>query len=248
MITKIGNPISVKFDRLAPGYSSKYERSDSIFGIEKIRRLELLVEYAQSLKPKCILDAGCGPGVVLSALTRRLLGAKFAGVDLSFQMLRQAQSNNLEGVPFVQSSVEQLPFPDNLFDLIYALGVLDYLDAPDRFFKTAQRTLRPGGYFIFTYPNADSIARSVRASLRPHFGHSQTAISAIPLTRATVDRLITGHGFTLLRRHYITYGNGLVSFPWSITINRKMEKWCSQRPVSRYLAWSCFCVARKGKA
>ena len=240
--------VQIAFDKLAAEYSAKYDNPTHIVGVEKIRRMELLVEYAQLLKPKCTLDAGCGPGVVLSALTRRLLGAKFAGVDLSFQMLRQAQSNNLEGVPFVQSSVEQLPFPDNLFDLIYALGVLDYLEAPDQFFKAVQRTVRPGGYFIFTYPNADSIARSVRASLRPHFGHSRAVISAIPLKKATVDRLITDHGFTLLRRHYITYGNGLVSFPWSVTINRKMEKWCSQRPVSRYLAWSCFCVARKGKA
>jgi len=154
----------------------------------------------------------------------------------------------LSGVPLIQSFVEQLPFTDNSFDSIYALGVLDYLEAPDQLFKTVQRTVRPGGYFIFTYPNADSIARSVRASLWAHFGRSRTAISAIALKRATVDRLITDHGFILLRRQYITYGNGLISLPWSVTISRKMEQWCGQRPISRYLGWSCFCVARKGKA
>lgn len=245
MIAKTDNSVRHKFDGVASDYSGKYEHPTNIFGVEKVRRLELLLEHAQLLKPESTLDAGCGPGVALSALVHRLPGAKFAGVDLSFQMVKQARAESIKDLSFAQSSVEQLPFPDDSFDLIYALGVLDYLETPDLFFEAAQRTLRPGGHFIFTYPNADSITRSIRTSLRTHLRPSQAAISATPINETTIDRLIASSGFKLLTRYYFTYGNGLVSLPWSVAMNSKMEKWCSQKPIGRYLAWSGFCVARK---
>ena len=241
------NRVQLKFDKLAPEYAAKYEHPTNIWGFEKLRRLELLLDCAEEINPQSTLDAGCGSGVVLSALQSRLPGAQVAGVDLSHLMLKQAHMNALMKVPFVQCRVEQLPFADKSFDLIYALGILDYLEHPSEFFKTVWRVLKPGGCFIFTYPSGDSINRMLRTWLRIYF-RSRKAVSAVAIKGCTVDRLMADHGFELIRRQYITYGNGLISLPWSLTISRKMEQWCGQRPISRYLGWSCVCVARKGKA
>lgn len=239
------NQVQVKFDQLAAEYAAKYEHPATIFSFEKTRRLGLLVEYAQWLEPASVLDAGCGPGTVLSVLSRRLPHAKLAGVDLSYSMLRQAQPNSAPKVPLIQSLVEQLPFIDNAFDLISALGVMDYVENPPQFFQTVQRILKPGGCFIFTYPNRESIPRTLYTTLRTYFGHSRRAVYATPCKSATVDRWITDYGFKLIRRHFITYSDGLIALPWSVTMSRKMEKWCDQRPISHYLAWSCFCIIRK---
>ena len=45
--------------------------------------MELLLDYAEEIKPQSTLDAGCGSGVVLSALKSQLPGAQLAGVDSS---------------------------------------------------------------------------------------------------------------------------------------------------------------------
>ena len=245
----MGNRVQIKFDKLAPEYAAKYEHPSNILGFEKMRRLELLVDYALLIKPENTLDAGCGSGVVLSALKDRLVGSAFVGVDLSYLMLQQAQASSLADVPLVQSLVEQLPFADESFDLIYALGVIDYVEDLQQFFKVAWRILKPRGYFIFSYPNEDSINRSLRNRLSKAylrcFGRSNTVDSAVPTGSSIIDRLVADNDFEWFRRHCITYGNGLVSFPWSVTLSRSMENWCNERSVSRYLAWTYLCVVRK---
>lgn len=236
--------MQTKFDELASGYSEKYKRPTNILGLEKLRRMELLVEYVESIKPAYILDAGCGPGVVLSVLISRLPGATFVGTDISYSMLRQVRNNKKNGLPLVQCRVEQLAFADNSFDLIYALGVLDYLADPSEFFKSVRRIVKPSGYLIFTYPNGDSFNRILRTLYRTYLAGKRAGICSVPIKRATIDQLFVDYGFESLGRRYLTYGNGLFSLPWSMRMSRKMEDWCKKESISRRLAWSCFCVAR----
>lgn len=245
------NNVRVWFDKLSSDYATVYEHPTTIFNFEKIRRMELVVEHAQRFEPQSILDAGCGPGVVLSVLSRRSTGSRLVGTDLSYMMLQQAHANNSRPLSFVQSRVEQLPSADHSFDLVYALGVIDYLEKPHQFFKSVWRILKPGGYFIFTYPNGDSIHRNLYTWLRIHFRHfirSRPRVFESPVTSVTVDRLIADCSFELLRRHFITYGNGLITFPWSVTMSQKLETWCDPKWIGRYLAWSCVCVVRKSTA
>jgi ubiquinone/menaquinone biosynthesis C-methylase UbiE len=233
--------VQLHFDALALHYDAKYSKPSSLTHYEKIRRMELLQHHAQFLQPKSILDAGCGSGIVLAQLSRRLSDATFVGVDISSQMLQQARAKNLSRVRFQQARLEQLPFSDNSFDLVYALGVMDYVDNPRSFFESVRRVLQPDGHFIFTYPNADSINRIVSMPLRKYSARSRNGVSAVPVKRVTVDRLVTDCDFQLLQRHYITYGNGLISLPWSIGLSRLMERALAHSRIGRHLAWSCIC-------
>ena len=105
--------IRAQFDERALGYRAKYQAPATLFHLEKLRRLELLVDYAETLRPHFILDAGSGPGVALSTLHAHLPGAWLAGIDLSFAMLQRARGNASDGVPLIQSLVERLPFEDD---------------------------------------------------------------------------------------------------------------------------------------
>ena len=146
---------------------------------------------------------------------------------------------------FIQARVEKLPFADNSFGLVYALGVMDYLDNPSDFLRTVQRVLKPGGLFIFTYPNSDSINRMLRTALKRLVGKSSPGVSAVPIRSADMDRIMADCGFQLFRRHFITYGNGLVSLPWSVALSRAGERFFDHVRIGRYFAWSCLCIARK---
>jgi ubiquinone/menaquinone biosynthesis C-methylase UbiE len=186
--------------------------------------------------------------MVLAQLHGRLPDAALTGVDLSFGMLRAARSDNVLGVPLVQSVVENLPFADNSFDLIYALGVVDYVDKPAKFFAAVQRILKPGGHFIFTYPNGDSINRNFRQWLRDRITRSESAVAAKPIKTVAIDKLIESMEGELEQRSFITYGNGILTFPWSVATSRTMERWGKDKSASRYIAWTGLCVVRKVEA
>jgi ubiquinone/menaquinone biosynthesis C-methylase UbiE len=49
---------------------------------------------------------------------------------------------------------ENLTFPDNSFDKVICIHVMDFLDDPEKATAEILRVLREGGEFIITYPSA----------------------------------------------------------------------------------------------
>jgi ubiquinone/menaquinone biosynthesis C-methylase UbiE len=79
-----------------------------------------------------VLDVGCGEGI-----TTRKMGA--IGMDLD-------QGD-------VKGSVYKIPFPDDTFDAVTLLDVIEHLDHPVTALKEIKRVLRPGGRLILMFPN-----------------------------------------------------------------------------------------------
>jgi ubiquinone/menaquinone biosynthesis C-methylase UbiE len=100
---------------------------------------------------RTFLDLGCGAGDLLRTLGT-LLGenAQCVGLDLSPEMLSIAQ-HKIDGCPrtyVIQTDVTQrLPFPDDTFDLVASLNLLQEVSAPTVVLEEVQRILRPGGAF-----------------------------------------------------------------------------------------------------
>jgi SAM-dependent methyltransferase len=97
-----------------------------------------------ALEGLTILDAGCGAGrfaeIALS------LGATVFAVDYSRAV--EACRENFRSHPnlhVVQGNIYSLPFPENCFDAIYCLGVLQHTPDPRRAFLSLPRHLKPGG-------------------------------------------------------------------------------------------------------
>ena len=72
-----------KFNRIAGTYAAKYEQPKTVLDYEKLRRMQLLLQYARALNAQTVLDVGCGNGWVLSNLQAQLSGVKLCGVDVS---------------------------------------------------------------------------------------------------------------------------------------------------------------------
>src|SRR5512145_2226835 len=93
---------------------------------------------ARSLK---ILDAGCGTGAVMKYLARygEVTGFDFAAEALKFSRRRG-------DVRLAQASVTNLPYGDNLFDLLVSFDVLCENGVDDaQALHEFCRVLRPGG-------------------------------------------------------------------------------------------------------
>ncbi len=91
---------------------------------------------------RSLLDCGAGVGGP-AAWARRTYG-----VDVTLtEPMRGAcdAARQLFGLPCVQSNGQHLPFPDDLFDSVWCLGVLSTTTAKVELVKELGRVLRPGG-------------------------------------------------------------------------------------------------------
>jgi len=82
------------------------------------------------LEPKRILEIGVGEGVVMARVRERFPDASIVGLDLPDQAL--AEEWRELGLACVFGDATTLPFPDDSFDLVMAIEVLEHVPNPDR--------------------------------------------------------------------------------------------------------------------
>ncbi len=93
-----------------------------------------------------LLDAGCGSGRTLDDLARH--GAA-VGTELNPLGVEAARSR---GHDVVEAAVEALPHPDDRFDLLTCLDVIEHTDDDVAALAELHRVTKPGGRLIVTVP------------------------------------------------------------------------------------------------
>jgi ubiquinone/menaquinone biosynthesis C-methylase UbiE len=122
------------------------------------RRLE---RYVRRHLPRGaeLMHAGCGSGQVDRELQHEM---KLTALDVSVPALRMYARNNPDSVSLLHASILDIPLPDESFDGVYNLGVVEHFDASAirRILKESRRVLRAGGKTIIFWPhkNATSVA------------------------------------------------------------------------------------------
>ena len=111
-------------------------------------------ETARGLR---VLEIGVGMGA--DYLEWLKAGANATGVDLSAASIEQAQQRCQQASyqPDLRvADAEQLPFPDNSFDVVYSYGVMHHSPSTDQCIREAWRVLKPGGrarIMIYHHPS-----------------------------------------------------------------------------------------------
>jgi SAM-dependent methyltransferase len=93
-----------------------------------------------------VLDIGCGTGGVLAHLGP--FGRAY-GIDPSSEAAGYCRKR---GVEMSLASGLDLPFPDQTFDAVLALDVIEHVDDDVGMLREARRVLRPGGVAVLTVP------------------------------------------------------------------------------------------------
>ena len=140
------------WDRWAEEYADSGRRDwaaeEPHWGIWRVPEAQLGV--LPNVAGKDVIELGCGTGYVSSWLARR--GARVVGIDNSPAQLASARQFQEEfglDFPLLHAIAEDLPFPDESFDLaISEYGASIWAD-PYRWIPEAARVLRPGGELIF---------------------------------------------------------------------------------------------------
>jgi len=129
------------FDRFALQYDEWFDKNRFIYESELQAIKELLPEYGNGL------EVGVGSGRFAAPLNIKL------GVDPSRDMGKIAQKR---GIKVVKGVAESLPFTTSQFDLVLMVTTLCFLDNVKKAFEEVHRVLKPDGYFIIGFIDADS--------------------------------------------------------------------------------------------
>lgn len=83
--------------------------------------------------PRSVLDVGCGEGVLTYKWAEWLGEKPVVGVDLADPKLEaEWRTRRRENLQFRAIAPGDLPFPDDSFDLVGAIEVLEHVPEPDR--------------------------------------------------------------------------------------------------------------------
>ncbi len=143
-------PESSSFQLVAPHYDTLMAGVPYSFWLRYLKKLLKL----NRARPKKVLDLACGTGNISELLAKS--GYEVTGVDLSAEMIREAQGkairNKCEIRYLVQDAVT-LDLPGEKFDLVVSMfDSLNYIIDPDELSKAIKRVrqhLIAGGLFIF---------------------------------------------------------------------------------------------------
>lgn len=161
------------------------------YHFEKLHHLLRLVDF-DGYRGRAVLDVGCGAAVDLARFARG--GATVTGVDLAPSAVALARTNfEQQGLTgrFEVADGEQLPFPDNAFDLVYAHGVVQYTSTPQKLIDECRRVLKPGGQAIFQVYNRISWLNALSKLMKVGLEHDDAPV-LLKFSAAEFRRLLAG--------------------------------------------------------
>lgn len=144
-------------------FGFKWKKEDTFDSPESLSRMQnwLLERYQEPKKwlselktyKPLILDAGCGAGMSgFEYWGEQLHNIQYFGVDIS-EAVDVARKRYLEkgfnNGFFMQDSIDNLPFLEPHFDIIFSEGVMHHTDSTQNTFNHLCRFLKPGGLFMF---------------------------------------------------------------------------------------------------
>ncbi len=99
---------------------------------------------------KSIMDLGCGEGILLEKLTNHFPNASIMGVDFIPENIEICKKIGLNAVI---GDLYNLDFPDNSWDTVLLIEVIEHLENPDSAINELFRVLKPGGTLVILFPN-----------------------------------------------------------------------------------------------
>jgi ubiquinone/menaquinone biosynthesis C-methylase UbiE len=129
-----------------------------------------------------VLEIGCGSGRCTVALAQR--GYLVQAMDSVAGMLdstqeRAAQAGVTSSVSVGLGDAHNLPFQDDSFGLVLAIGVIPYLHSPQKALGEMARMLRPGGCLLVTAANRLRLNRILDPWICPPLQPAKAVVRAI---------------------------------------------------------------------
>lgn len=137
----------VHAERVAPGaelFRVAGERYDRFMGRYARPLAAAFADFCDVRPGLRLLDVGCGPGALTGEAATRLGAGHVAAVDPSPPLVASCAQRH-PGVDVRSGAAEDLPWPDDSFDVAASQLVFPMLNDPRRAVAQMRRVVRPGG-------------------------------------------------------------------------------------------------------
>lgn len=188
-------------------YAEKYRDDVALqakwlnFGaIEKTNSIQMLLER-NAIKPRTLLELGCGTGAILQECQRRGLAEAYSGIDYSEDAIAYLKAHVPGVTAYAADIMKDDLFTQDTFDVVIISHVLEHLEAPHDLL-TSLLTKVKFTYLIAEVPLEDLLLIRFRSRIwgRPgvQAGHVQV------YTQRSFEALLTSSGFEIIdRRQYL---------------------------------------------
>ncbi|MDX6503781.1 MAG: hypothetical protein QOE29_906 [Gaiellaceae bacterium] len=162
--------------------------------------------------PGEVLDAGMGPGRLLSELAQT--GWTVSGIDLSARMVERARARlPAASERLTQAPIEALPFAAASFDAAVVSGVLEFVDDRGAAMAELSRVLRPSGRLVGSIPNRGALDILAKRAYYPavrlvkRFVEAGRAAPGLrsSISLSTLEQLLAAQGLTLGEVRYTSF-------------------------------------------
>lgn len=106
---------------------------------------EYALKFIQLKPSDKLLDIGCGTGYFADLAAQT--GAEITGIDATATFIEKAKSRN-PSVNFMTGEMEELPFADNIFDVVTGFNSLQYAANVKNALLEAKRVLKEKGKLV----------------------------------------------------------------------------------------------------
>lgn len=174
------------FDSIAGNYDNSRD-GKFVKGMyqELIARIE-----AKKGRTESILDLGCGNGNVTCMLAEKT-DAKLYGLDLSSNMIKEAQKRIGDRAEFAIGDAEQLPYEAEQFDVVICNASFHHYPNPVKVLREIKRVLKKDGMFILGDPTAPSLCLKILNWMLKYMNSGDYHI----YTKKEITKLLMQEGF-----------------------------------------------------
>lgn len=219
-----------------------------------------------------VLEIGCGAGLLAVDLARR--GLRVQAIDAVEAMIEQARQYADQAGVSAQLALSlgdacNLAFADASFDLVVALGVIPWLEQPERALEEMARVTKPGGYLIITTANRAGLTNLLDPLLNPALAPLRSRVKTLLVrlglrrpaanqspgmqyhSRQYIDMVLTRAGFVkiegMTRGFVFSFLRHRVRpIALAVALHRRFQ-WLVDRnlPLFRAMGMAYFVLARK---
>lgn len=126
------------------------------------RQLAIYKFCSKFVDNKFTLDVGCGEGFGTYFLSQH--AKKIIGIDNSAESIEMAKKNyNKENIEFIIMDAEKLEFPDETFESVISLAVIEHVKDYESYLREMKRVLKKGGTGVLSF-----LKRIYKVPLEPY--------------------------------------------------------------------------------
>lgn len=148
-------------EHVPTGWYHESLRKDLLQKIWHTTRFNQIRKVAQ--KADLVLDIGSADGVFTKVILDATKAKKIIGMDVIKSSVNWAKKHWVRNkkMSFVVGDGHNIKFPDNKFDAVFIMEVLEHVEDPVKVLKETKRVLKKGGYAVFLVPSDNDLFKII---------------------------------------------------------------------------------------